>query len=552
VTWLVGIAAALIGLAGVALVVVGLRAWLLPEPHRRFLGFRPLLAWIVRKRLGGYKVVIPPPDPQAPSQVDRSHRVAVIGGGIAGLTAATLLAERGVSVTVLESNTYLGGKVGAWPVSFDDGSSAIVEHGFHAFFRHYYNLDRLLRRLGLTASFRPIGEYVILKSDGATLGFGGVETTPALNIIGLALRGVFDWRAILREPASSKRMEALLRYDAEQTFERWDDVSFAEFAERARLAPDLALSFTTFSRAFFADPDRMSMAELVKSFHFYYLSHDCGLDYDYPTINYHEGLLEPLRRHLEAHGAIIQLGAPVQRIDRVDGGFRIGADWFDEVILAAHVPGARAIVEASPDLAAADPALARRMGKLREGQRYAVWRLWLPIDLRDDLPNFVITDRVELLDSLTFFHRYEPECQRWVAERGGGSVIELHCYAVPDALLDEHDVRAALLRDLHAFFPELREHAPLRESFQLRQDFPAFHRSLWRHRPEVVTGVPGLYLAGDWVKLPFPAMLMEAACSSGLLAANHILGRLGVRQEPVEHVPLRGLLAGLPEGEIPD
>jgi hypothetical protein len=38
-------------------------------------------------------------------------------------------------------------------------------------------------------------------------------------------------------------------------------------------------------------------------------------------------------------------------------------------------------------------------------------------------------------------------------------------------------------------------------------------------------------------------MLMEAACTSGLLAANAVLRRDGLREEPVESVPLRGLLA---------
>jgi isorenieratene synthase len=52
--------------------------------------------------------------------------------------------------------------------------------------------------------------------------------------------------------------------------------------------------------------------------------------------------------------------------------------------------------------------------------------------------------------------------------------------------------------------------------------------------------------AGDWVKLPFAAMLLEAACASGLAAANVLLREAGVREEPMVSVPLRGLLAGTP------
>jgi len=66
-------------------------------------------------------------------------------------------------------------------------------------------------------------------------------------------------------------------------------------------------------------------------------------------------------------------------------------------------------------------------------------------------------------------------------------------------------------------------------------------------RPTVGTGVPGLYCAGDWVKLDFPAMLLECACASGLVAANAILAEDGIQAEPVWSVPLRGLMAGMPE-----
>ena len=42
-------------------------------------------------------------------------------------------------------------------------------------------------------------------------------------------------------------------------------------------------------------------------------------------------------------------------------------------------------------------------------------------------------------------------------------------------------------------------------------------------------------------------MLLECAASSGLWAANAILREQGLRREPVMGVPLRGLMAGLPQ-----
>ena len=63
------------------------------------------------------------------STVER--HVCVVGGGIAGLAAATVLAERGIRVTLLESGDRLGGRVSAWPLN--DGRT--MSRGFHAFFR---------------------------------------------------------------------------------------------------------------------------------------------------------------------------------------------------------------------------------------------------------------------------------------------------------------------------------------------------------------------------------------------------------------------------------
>jgi isorenieratene synthase len=115
---------------------------------------------------------------------------------------------------------------------------------------------------------------------------------------------------------------------------------------------------------------------------------------------------------------------------------------------------------------------------------------------------------------------------------------------VPDDITEDRQVRDQMIVEMFRCLPELAEAKILHEYLQVRDDFTAFHTGLYRDRPQTATGVEKLLLAGDWVKLPVPAMLMETACTSGLLAANQILGREGLRQEPIETVPLRGLLAG--------
>ena len=60
----------------------------------------------------------------------------------------------------------------------------------------------------------------------------------------------------------------------------------------------------------------------------------------------------------------------------------------------------------------------------------------------------------------------------------------------------------------------------------------------------MTTPIEGLALAGDFVRLDLPSALMERAVTSGFLAANHLLAPLDVRPEPIQCIPLRGLLAG--------
>lgn len=207
------------------------------------------------------------------------------------------------------------------------------------------------------------------------------------------------------------------------------------------------------------------------------------------------------------------------------------------MVLATGVVGASSVMSRASGF---DARVTERLAKLRPGQRYAVLRLWLNKDVREDLPVFVITDRVRVLDAVTVFHRFEEE-----TKAGGGFVLELHCYAVPEAMPDEQ-VRTAFLEELVRFFPELAGFRVHHEVFQLKRDFTAFHVGLDAERPTVETGMPGFACAGDWVKLPFPAMLLECACASGLWATNVFLREEGLREEPVLSVPLRGLMAGMP------
>lgn len=512
----------------------------------------------IKRRFGGYRHLLNEVDDRLPSTLseasgpDTTKTVAVVGGGVAGMLAAANLAERGFTVELFEASNHVGGKLGSWQADVGGGRRMQVEHGFHAFFRHYYNLNNFLDQLDIRRSFRPIEDYTILDEAGRAYGFAKLHRAPILNLVSLLGTGMMRFRDVLRP--EMKRMQSMMEYDPSETFERWDDISFQSFADDVKLPSELQLVFNSFSRAFFASPEHMSMAELIKSFHFYFLSHDHGLLYDIPDDDHELTILAPIRRHLESHGVVLRTSTRVESVELAEEHVSVDGRPFDYAVLATDVMATRQIAARSETIQEFDPALVSNLERMRASQRYAVVRIWIDRDITRDLPGFVMTDRGKLLDSVSLYHRIEKTSAQFSAEHGGG-VFELHCYAVPDDFGDDEAIEAALLEDFFDQFPELRGANITHRHAYVKADFTAFHTGLHRFRPTTDTAHPRLLLAGDWVKLPCPAMLLEGAATSGILAANRIFQAEAIRPTQLYTVPLRGFLPpterGRPSPSLP-
>jgi isorenieratene synthase len=194
-------------------------------------------------------------------------------------------------------------------------------------------------------------------------------------------------------------------------------------------------------------------------------------------------------------------------------------------------------------MAASDAALAAHVAGLGEADPYVVWRLWLDKPTaRERLP-FYTTARFRFTDSLAIYSAFQEPFVSW-ARRTGGSVVEVHAYAIaPAAMVPAAEIRAAMWRELVSLLPELAGARVLHDEFQQQSNFTRWAPGDHAQRPATATPVANLLLAGDHVRLPAPASLMEAAAMSGRLAANAILEHEGLRQERIPTVALKGPLA---------
>jgi carotenoid phi-ring synthase / carotenoid chi-ring synthase len=469
----------------------------------------------------------------------RTPHVVVVGAGIAGLAAATGLAERGVTVEVFERQPYLGGRVGGWADTLPDGAAVGMNRGFHAFFRQYYNLRNLLRRIDSGLSMlTAVKDYPLVDAAGRRDTFRGLPQTPPLNALAFALRSPTfrPWNLLRLNARAAAPLVAVSVPDIYQRLDHLDADTFLRDINFPAAARHLA--FEVFSRSFFADPTELSAAELATMFHIYFLGSSEGLLFDVANANFDVALWNPLSNYLQARGVKVYTGVTVTEV-RAETGFTVSADdgtqiAADAVVLATDVSGLQRIVADSPGLG--DETWRGRVAAMGTAPPFVVHRLWLDRPMNADRAPFLGAGGRPPLDNVSVLDRYEREAADW-ARTTGGSVVELHSYAVTEP----HDgLRDQLLGRLHELYPETAQARVVDERLLWAQDCPRFAPGDHAARPGVDGPDPALALAGDGIRIDVPVALMERAATTGWAAANRLLTHFGIAGHALHTVPVAG------------
>ncbi len=453
--------------------------------------------------------------------------VVVIGGGLAGITAAIALGQAGADVTLLEARPRLGGAT----CSFHrDG--LIVDTGQHIFLGCCSAYRGLLATLGMTehASLQDRFDVTVLAPGGPAPRRARLRRTalpgPLHMLPALARYPFLSWaeRAQVSRPALAMRL--LDPADPAADTQRFGDWLAARGqSERARRALWDLFSVSALNIA--GDDASLALAATVVKTGL--LGKNNAADIGVPSLPLGELHGDAAATLLAKLGAQVSLGAKVTSIDSAIGwgdGFLVrlaqgGEIAADAVVLA--VPHEKAAPLIPPDT-------------LPD----ATVRGWAGLGASPIVNVHVIYDRP--VTDLPFAAAIDSPVQ-WVFDRtrisgmdGPGQYLAISLSAA-----DEYaDVPAARLREqfvpaLAELFPAARD-AQVTEFFVTRERRATFRQAPGSGalRPRPATRQPGLVLAGAWTDTGWPDT-MEGAVRSGLAAAVELrhtvlTSTMGVRQ----------------------
>ena len=434
----------------------------------------------------------------------------VIGGGFAGLSAATAMAERGRRVLLLEARATLGGRASTFT---DPATGERVDNGQHALFGCYHETFRFLRRIGSDDAVRvqPTLALDIVDASGRCSRLSCPPLPAPLHL----LAGVVTWRAIGwgDRVAMARIGSVLLRADRtspDETVREW----LARHGQTPRL---IDLFWGPLAVAALNQPIDVAAAApfatvLRRMFTFNRRDASVAL----PRTPLEELYARPAADFLERRGSVVRVGSPA-RIERVAASdpiplrVRVRDEEFAAPIVVCAVPWyALAHVFADPS---SYPELRDVFDAARctAASSIVTVNLWFDRAVTDvmfvGLPGRTmqwVFDKRLLVGEQTSHLSLVSSGAEAIVERTNRELIDLalsDIAALPAA-------RAAVLRRAVV----VREK---RATFSVAPGQPA--------RPPTRTAVPGLLLAGDWIDTGLPATI-ESAVLSGHRAANFVMG----------------------------
>jgi phytoene dehydrogenase-like protein len=421
--------------------------------------------------------------------------VTVVGGGLAGLTAAAVVARAGRSVLVLEQASDLGGRAVTQVrdgVHWNLGAHAIYCRG-HAF--------RLLRELGVpfTGRYPSPGRALVVRADGSyrlPAGFGTL-----LGSMMLSARE--KWRLV-------RFLASLGKLDVRKV----DGMSVRHWLEQTADTGNLALFLAALFRVstYAADLDRLSAGAGLDQLRLALTGNVWYLDGGWQT------LVDGLRDQAAGWGAEIQTRAKAEAVEPRPEGVRVRLSTGDvvtsrAVVIAVDPERACEVLDLGPD-----DAIARWTAA-----RVPVQAACLDVAL-DRLPR--PAHRFALGLDRPFYASVHSAAARLAP--AGVAVVHVMKYLGRDRALPAAAIEIELDGFLDQIQPGWRSHTLARRLLPVMtvaHGLPsATEHGLAGRPPVTLDERPAVFLAGDWVG--HEGMLADASVASAERAARAALAWL--------------------------
>ena len=458
----------------------------------------------------------------------RKPTVAVIGGGLAGISAGSALADAGYHVELFERRPYLGGRASSYELP---GTGEVVDNCQHVLLGCCTNLIDFYRRLGVENQIRWYDEVTFLLPDGRASALKP-SWLPAPMHTGLSFMAspVLDLKDKLAISRALLALMPALPADNGENFQAWllrhgqTKQSIDRF-----WAPVLISALND-------ELDQVSVHYAALVFRDSFLkSADAGR-MGLPAVPLSQ-LYGQAASYIEARGGRVHLRASVDSMQADDKGVRVGVSG-DEVcadyaILATPFNVVNKLLPDTPEM----QPLRQQAGHFGSSPITGI-HLWFDREVTP-LEHAVLLER-------TIQWMFQKSKILNTRRESGEAVSYLELVVSSSKTLvdkSRNEIIDLAMRELAEFFPAVRE-AKLTKATVIKEIHATFSPTPGSdaYRPSHISPWPRLFVAGDWTATGWPST-MEGAVRSGYGAAEALAAARGGQQKfLVPDLPPKGFM----------
>ncbi len=415
--------------------------------------------------------------------------ILVLGGGVAGLSAAVELARRGFHPTLLEERHYLGGRAHSFR---DVDTKEELDNGPHILMTCYRRTMHFLETIGTHSKLDiiPASKVLFREPPGRDVplrGAGNPANWPAWIRCWLALAGRPDWQ----------------RLD-HRTVEQWLDGCGQPEKLRRLFHRPLALA------ALNQDPHKASAACWVGALRRMIVPGAGKLVI--PAVSLRELFVEKSRLYLEARGGVVKLNQRVEQLCVEAGRVRAvrtsdGKEWQADFYISALPP--RVLWRVLPEAVQTQDKSFSTIKDLSYSSICSVY-LWMDHPLVKQEVTGCLDTRIQ-----------------WIFQQKDPSSIAVVISAADDLMnVPKEGILQMVCRDLTRLYPQFEYMRVLRAVIVKEKEATIDHTvGQMVRRPQCRTSLENLLLAGDWVQTGLPATI-ESAVQSAHTCVDAGIGRM--------------------------